>query len=355
VETVEAGDRRVRRGSGKRRSGRTRPSVRRAALVLLAAASIRTAAAGDFRSSVFNTFKTRSLALGGAFTAAEDDLPALDFNPAAFRLEEGPEDVRLHAFVNPAGPVLLLANAGRLDSWIPALSCVVQGVGWAAGRLHAGIAFAGEMPAVLARREDPGVFDASDFGLDYDTDFGFSFQLAPKVSVGAAGEMFVRGGRWRDARFGYRYGLEMHPRADLSVGMCYFEFPKGQAGDRIVLERIDDATLNIGGVWAPRTWCRLSADVRNVSDEGKQVVREPHAGLEIAPFRHLAVQAGYYRIRGDGGETLSLGLCLLDQHAWIRPDRPHAGPRWMLRSAFLDERRASGGTRWLLLTGTVCL
>jgi hypothetical protein len=322
---------------------------------VLIAAAFRPASADDFFTSVLNTFKTRPLAMGGAFTSIEDDLSALDFNPAAFRMEEGPEDSRLHAFLNPAGPFLLLANAGRIDSWIPALSSVVQGMGWSGGRLHAGVAFAGEMPASRMRLNRPGFFDADGFGLDSNTDFGFSFQLAPKVSLGAAGEMFVREGRWRDARFGYRYGLEMHPRADLSVGMCYFDFPKGAAGDRVVLERLDDATLNIGAAYTPVSWMRLSGDVRNVSDEGKAVVREPHAGVEIVPFRHLALQSGYYRIRGNGGEMFSFGLCLLDQHAWIRPDRPHRGPRWMLRSALMNGNGPSGRTRWIFLTGTVCL
>jgi hypothetical protein len=331
--------------------------VLRSCVCLLAviAAPFSPAVADDWRASVLNTFKTRPLAMGGAFTSIEDDLSALDFNPAAFRLEEGPEDSRMHAFLNPAGPVLLLANANRIDSWIPALSCVVQGLGWACGRLHAGVAFAGELPATRMRKNPPGVFNAEGFGSDPNTDFGFSFQLAPKVSLGAAGEMFVREGHWRNARFGYRYGLVMHPRSDLSVGMCYFDFPKGSAGDRVVLERLDDATLNIGAAYTPFPWMRLSGDVRNVSDGGKEVVREPHVGFEILPFRHLAVESGYFRVRGDGGETFSVGICLLDQHAWIRPDRPHSGPRWMLRSALLDENGLSGRKRWFFLTGTICL
>lgn len=311
--------------------------------------------ADDLRTSVLNTFKTRPLAMGGAFTSVEDDLSALDFNPAAYRLGEGPEEIRVHAFINPGGPILLLGNASRIDSWIPALSGVVQGVGCALGRFHGGIAFAGEMPAVRIRSNHPGFFDARDFGRDSNTDFGFSFHLAPKVSLGAAGEMTVREGAWRRARFGYRYGIQLRPRADLSFGMCYFDFPKGNAADRVLLERLADATLNIGAAYAPAGWLRLALDVRNVSDEGKEVVREPHVGLEIVPLRHLALESGYFRIRGNGGETFSVGLCLLDQHAWIRPDRPHAGPRWVLRSALVESRSPAGRTRWVFLTGTLCL
>ncbi|MDM7926924.1 MAG: hypothetical protein QUS35_13030 [bacterium] len=325
------------------------------ALALCFCVGIGTGSAGDLRTSVLNTFKTRPLAMGGAFASVEDDLSALDFNPAAYRLGEGPEEIRVHAFLNPAGPVLLLANASRIDSWIPALSGVVQGVGCALGRFHGGIAFAGEMPAVRDRSKSPGFFDATDFGRDSNTDFGFSFHLAPKVSLGAAGEMAVREGAWRRARFGYRYGLLLRPRADLSFGMCYFDSPKGNAADRVPLERLADATLNIGAAYAPAGWLRLALDVRNVSDEGKEVVREPHVGLEIVPFRHLALESGYFRIRGDGGETFSAGLCLLDQHAWIRPDRPHAGPRWVLRSALVESRGPAGRSRWVFLTGTLSL
>jgi hypothetical protein len=311
--------------------------------------------ADGFHASVLNSFKTRPLAMGGAFTSIEDDLSALDFNPATFRLDDGPEEIRVHAFLNPAGPLLLLGNAARINSWIPALSCVVQGVGWAAGRFHAGIALAGEMPAVRIRSERPGFLDAKDFGRDSNTDFGFSFRLAPKVSLGAAGEMVVREGEWKRPRFGYRYGIHLRPRTDLSFGMCYFDFPKGNAGDRILLERLDDATLNIGASYTPFRWARLAVDVRNVSDEGKEVVREPHVGVEILPFRHLAVESGYFRSRGDGGEAFSVGFCLLDQHAWIRPDRPHSGPRWMFRSAMLETKSPSGRDRWVFLTGTLCL
>jgi len=342
------------RENGGRRIRNIRPGFR-IFLGLMVLVALAPARADEIRKVTLSTIKCRSMAMGGAFTSVRDDLSALDFNPATFGLEDRVDESRIHVFLNPLGPLLLLKNTRELKAWASAPAYLFQGLGFAFRRIHIGLSFATETLTDTERLNRTGWFDGKDFQRDSHSSLGFSFALAPRVSFGLAGEMSVRDGGWKKAKFGYRYGLQIYPRENLSVGMFYIDFPRSYEKERLMLERLDDATLNVGIAYSPFPRMRLACDIRNVSDEGKDVVREPHFGLEIVPWRHLSVESGYYRIRNRKMDVYSVGIGILDQHAWIQSRRPHAFPRLVFRSAFVLESDAVGTNGWIFLTGSVRL
>jgi apolipoprotein N-acyltransferase len=313
------------------------------------------ARAEEIQKVTLSTVKSRSIAMAGAFSSVRDDLAALDFNPATFGLEDRTDESHGHVFLNPFGPLLLAKNAGELKYWPSALGYVFQGIGVSLRRIQFGLVFGNETLAEKKRLSREDWFGGSGFQRNSHSSIGFSLALAPRVSLGAAGELTVRDGHWARAKFGYRYGLQIHPRGNLSVGMFYIDFPKSYERERLTLERLDDATLNVGITYRPFPWIQLAGDMRNVSDEGKDVVREPHFGFEVVPWRHLSVQGGYYRIWDARKDVFSMGIGLLDQHAWVRSGRPYASPRLVFRSAIVLENDLNGSVGWFFLTGSVRL
>jgi len=336
------------RGRGKRAG----PGPVVSLLILVLSASGR---AGEIQKVTLSTVKSRPIAMAGAFTSVRDDLAALDFNPAAFWLEDGPDEIRGHVFLNPFGPLLLAKNAGELRYWPSAIGYVFQGIGVSLKRMQFGLVFANETLAEKNRLGRLDWFGGRGFERNSHSSVGFSLSLAPRVSLGAAGELTVRDGHWSAAKFGYRYGLQIHPRSNLSVGMFYIDFPRTYERERLTLERLDDATLNVGITYRPFPWIQMAADMRNVSDEGKGVVREPHFGCEIVPWRHVAVQGGYYRIWDIRKNVFSMGIGLADQHEWVQSRRHYTTPRLVFRSAIVLENDGKGSIGWFFLTGSVRL
>ena len=288
--------------------------------------------------------------MGGAFTSIRDDLAALDFNPANFTLENSIDEIRFNLFVNPIGPFLALANREHLENWTGAAATVFRGFGLALHRLHVGFLFGEEslVDSLRLSRKDP--FNAKGFGKQSSTSFGFSLHLAPRVSIGAALEGLVHDGKWGKAKVGYRYGIHIRPRNNLAVGLYYFDFPDKYQEDRLVLERLEDATMNLGISYVPFGWILIAADVRNVSDEKGAIVREPHLGMEVTPFRHISVRTGYYRSQPDAKNVFSVGVGLLDQSMFFRRGGIVAPPRWMLHSTYVVEKGPVQTSRWLFIT-----
>jgi hypothetical protein len=307
----------------------------------------------EIRKVLLSSVQSRPIAIGGAFMSVRDDLAALDFNPANFSLGNPAEGSRINVFLNPLGPLLILKNHGDLKTWASPLACIFRGIGFSSRRINAGLLFGEESLTDSLRISSHSWFEGKGFQQNSRSSIGFSLALAPRVSLGAAGEIFVRGGKWEKAKFGYRYGLRICPRSNLSIGICYFDFPKTYEKERLLLERIDDATLNVGISYAPSSWLTFASDIRNVSDDEKTVVREPHFGAEITPCHHVSIQSGYYRIRSEKKDVFSFGIGLLDQHSWFQSNPQAAPSRTVFHCTWVMEKDRFGKTDWFFLTCTV--
>jgi len=297
-----------------------------------------------------STIKTRSLSMGGAFTSIRDDLAALDFNPATFTLDPYAGENRFYAFLNPIGPYLSFKNRHAYSDWTVPVGMCVRGIGLSMGRIDIGVLFGEESLRNQVRLERRDFFNGSKYETERNNSLGFSFALAPRVSLGFAGEMFIRNRDWHKLRFGYRYGLVVQPRTNIAVGLCYMDFPDEYKNDRVPLERLSDETLNVGISYAPWTFLQMALDIRNVSDEDKSAAREPHLGLELQPLRHLILRGGYARSTDGKLETFSFGLGLLDVNRFIWKTRSHDRPFFGIQSGCVFQNALSVRSSWFFLS-----
>ncbi len=305
---------------------------------------------GHIRLVTLSTVKTRSLSMGGAFTSVRDDLAALDFNPAAFTLDPYNGENRFYAYLNPIGPFVSIKNRHDYSDWTVPVGMCIRGIGFSMGPVDIGAMFGEESLRNQARLVRQDFFDGSEYETERTHSLGFSFALAPRVSLGFAGEMFIRNKDWHKLRFGYRYGLVVQPRSNITVGLCYVDFPDEFRNDRVSLERLADETLNVGISYRPWTFFHMALDIRNVSDEDKPAVREPHLGLELQPLSHLVFRGGYARSTDGKLETFSFGLGVLDINRFIWKTRSYDRPFFGMQSGWVFQNASSVRSRWLFLS-----
>ena len=320
--------------------------------------SVRGVFSQEYNLVTLNSVKARSLAMGGAFVSIEDDLASLDFNPAAFSLNPMPGKTQFSIFFNPLAPLLIAENRRNMPGWDAVLGWLVRGFTLSAGRAEFGVLLGEESLADEKRLKRKELFDATGYEWQRNTSFGFALALAPRVSIGIAGEIFIREkngvipnekSNEKALGVGYRYGLVVRTKNNLQVGLCFFDFPNTYSKDRMVLERLPDETLNVGVSYTPWKPLTLALDVRNVSDEGKGAVREPHAGIELSPFRHLKLRGGYYREK-EGKETFSVGIGLFDWNSVLPESRRFLHPTLAINTALLLQREKKEETRWFVLS-----
>ena len=306
---------------------------------------------GDTRLVTLSTVKARALAMGGAFVSVEDGLAALDFNPATFTL--APVTARGHcaAFLNPTGLLAIRENRGENVGVDVMLGWLFHGVGVAAGRWTFGILWGEESLADKDRVKRNGLFDGRGYHAQRNASMGISLRLAPRVALGLAGEAFIReedqSSSWT---FGYRYGIMLKPKHTLTVGLCFYDFPNAYKNDRMNLERLADETLNIGVCYSPWEFLSLAMDVRNVSDEGKGAVREPHLGFELKPSRRFYFRGGYFRERGGRAHTYSVGVGFKASRWDNSLERFFLNPAFGIHMTFLWEKLQTGVDHWLIIS-----
>lgn len=264
------------------------------------------------RLVTISSIKTRSLAMGGASVTMKDELAALDFNPAGFQTGQISQEIDFSIFFNLLGPIIMYQNKDNYSDWTVPFGWFVRGTSFSVGRIHLGILLNEEAVFDTVRLEKSSIFDATGYEGQRNTSFGLSFDLAPKVSLGIAGDIFIRDNIKKEIKLGHRYGVILKPRNNFSVGLCYINFPNDYPNDRLMLEGLADETLNIGVSYSPWPLMTLAIDVRNVSDEGQGADEEPRIGIELLPLQYIALRGGYFRSRISQGETFSLGVGLFN-------------------------------------------
>jgi hypothetical protein len=320
--------------------------MKKIVILLLLLYGVELSLAKPDRLVTLSSTKARSLAMGGAFVTIKDNLSALDFNPAGFTLDHTSEEAKFCAFFNLLGPVLILKNNGNYSNWTVPLGWIVRGLGFSKGRIQVGVLFGEEVLSETQRLERYRFFDAYNYEGQRNTSIGFSLKLADRVSLGIAGEFFIRNNPEKSLNLGYRYGIIMKPKNNLTVGLCYVNFPNDYKNDRLILEGLSDETLNIGISYSPSSILTFALDVRNVSDEGKGAVREPHLGLEVIPFRNIALRSGYIYTTGEAQHIYSLGLGFF-KHNNDYQTFPFS---FELNTAYIWQKMESQIERWFLLS-----
>jgi len=300
---------------------------------------------------MLSTVKARSIALGGAFMAVKDDLASLDFNPAAFSLESTVRRAQISVFLNPLGPFIIKENLKTTNELDAHLGWIFRGVGMSIGRISIGLLWGEEALTDVGRLERRCIFNGTGYSGQRNASFGISINLAPRVSLGFAGETFIRKkGEIQKWYMGYRYGIIIKPKNTLTVGLCFVGFPDSCRGDRMTLERLADETLNVGVCFSPWKELSLALDIRNVSDEGKGAVREPHVGFELSPFDFFSFRSGYYRVKGGEHQAFSVGIGLIHRYGAYPNERLFLNPTIGLDATLVWEKDVDGDHRWIFLS-----
>ncbi|HHS13706.1 MAG TPA: hypothetical protein ENN03_08090 [bacterium] len=283
------------------------------------------------------TVKTRSLAMGGAFTSIQDELAALDFNPACFYLGES-SGIQGIVYINGLTPVLAIQNWSRITGLDGMTAWMIRGAAFKIGRLHMGLLWGEESTGDESRLSRKKLFDSSGLSTMRNASMGFAIHLAPNVSLGITGDWYMREIDGNpDYHLGYRYGLYLATRHNIHVGLFFVDFPKPWKNDRDPLERLFDETLNVGISYSISGRMTVAFDIRNVSDEGKGPFLEPHLGLEFFPWKHIAFRSGYSRENQGGYSTLSVGMGFWN---WKAGETGYKIRPFSLETAYILEKTA---------------
>ncbi len=289
--------------------------------------------------------------MGGAYVSIENNLFALDFNPAAFSGSAIEKVVHFSIYINPLSPIIIAKNWNRISGWDDRLGFMVYGIAFSYNRLNIGILYGEESLSDENRLTRHSFFNGTGYPVQKNSSIGFSVSLSPRVSLGAVGEFYHRekDGN-KHIRLGYRYGVIIKPRNNLAVGLCFCNFPNDYKENRIIIERLDDETLNIGVSYRPWEIFTVAWDIRNVSDEEKKVVREPHIGFEFSPFPFVSLRAGYYGEWEGDEKTYSIGIGLHNWESISSMDRVYTDPPLRLDAAWLWQHHSGGINKWFVLS-----
>ncbi len=256
----------------------------------------------DFYLTLSNT-RVRSIGMGGAFTAIEDDLNSISYNPATFTLFNRSDSRRFSIFFNPILPVVALEQAERFDPTMNStekvfnsLKYIVQGVTYSNSFLDAGLLLNEERFLV---KDSNYFFDGMDYKDNVFHSLILNFKLSTQANFGVSGS-FVQNKEEGDLNESMMisYGLLIRPSLRYQVGITFFDMSNDIRSARRKFERFADESLNIGMAFFPFEGSVLSIDARNVteSDDDKTfALQEFHFGAEFSRVRHVSLRAGYYR------------------------------------------------------------
>ncbi len=297
------------------------PFVRIAAVVSLVAALFPASAAAVGSVS---TVAPRPLGMGGAFTAVEDRLAAMAWNPAALLPPACHRGTNLRLHLNILGAPAVARETGLLTgdltepyASLPALEQVTLGIGSVVkgatlrrGGLSIGVLLLEEQLDPEGLAESRGLADAGDLIDGYYANVVVSFRLDPRVSVGATGTILAGwnadGGRQYD--LGRVYGALLKPNDRVTVGLMYFDLPVGFEAYRRGIEGLAPRTMNGGISYRPSDDVIVALDLRDLGEKHAGTGLEPRVGIEWTVLGVAAVRAGGFREEGSEAGVLTLGL-----------------------------------------------
>jgi hypothetical protein len=302
-----------------------------------------------------STLVARPLGMGGAFTAVNDDLAALLYNPASFTLYQDYRAHRLTVFLNPVAPVIALQKPEALfgrayftwEETAAAAAMLVKGMTLSLGSFEFGALF-GEQSPQPERFSAPRVFDANGYLDNQYNILAMRMRVAERVSLGGSLGLYYRSDVERGRRWGIgtSYGVQVRPSRRVAVGVSYITFPQMAPAYREEVERIVDGGVNFGVSVQSQFGTTVAVDFRNLGDENAatgELMREAHLGVEQILLSHFALRAGIFRKRYENAENryvLSAGLGLADANSFWPPKRRFSHSNWIMNYAVVAETLA---------------
>lgn len=296
-----------------------------------------------------STVKCRPLAMGGAFSAVNDNLAAFSYNPATFKQYRAKKDFRLTFFLNPLGSFVSFFEQDASDSWEgigKSLGFLFKSITFSSRYLEGGLFFAEEAVQNYRFNEREKFFSSQGFWDNFSHRIGLRLALAQQVAIGMATTFYfsraLEGEQWR---IGNSYGVLLNPDQKYSVGVFYIAFPEDFARMRTELERLVNDTVNIGLAYQPLEKTTLALDIRNINSEDNINSREIHVGAEQLLGSVLALRAGYFRERRQK-HVISGGIGLLSDNFLFKKNKHFHPPRFLFDYTLVLERKKTTNSMW---------
>ncbi len=257
-------------------------------------------------------------------TAVQDAAGSSLYNPAAMGFYHDNQNSRFSMFLDPLGAAFAVNNQAELSAeekfdgvdWLNLTGLFVKACTVSSQNFSVALVLA-EHLGTNPYMEKKYVSNKGILDWNYNI-LATRIVLASQVSIGASGFLFSSMGDQSVKRnFGSSYGVYLQPGPKISVGIAYFDLPDEM--DTIFLQRyrIIDETINVGIQFQPAHFFKLSADLRNVTEEGREFIREAHLGTEISPWTWIALRGGYYKDLLNHTRQYSLGVGLLNNN-WFK-------------------------------------
>ncbi|MDZ7371392.1 MAG: hypothetical protein ONB12_09500 [candidate division KSB1 bacterium] len=251
-----------------------------------------------------SSIMTRSLAMGGAFTAVRDGVESSFYNPAALIDDEE----RFRVGVDPVGLIALTRGIEHVSvrtplspaDYLAAAGMALRFVSFTYGPFQA-IALLSEELADSPFRDVGDIRTAGKGIVDWNHHIA-AFRLTPaqQISLGASLLFFNLGetqeGEFRIERsIGSSYGIFISPTSRFSVGATVFNLPQEARSALEGKYQVDRQDVNFGLSWLASDAIQLAMDFRKVTQEDSTDTVHFHGGVELTPFSFLALRAGYFR------------------------------------------------------------
>ncbi len=291
------------------------------------------------------------MAMGGAFTAVEDRLAAMAWNPAGLLPPECHRGSNYMFHLNLLGAPAIVRETGLLtgvetepyaslpplEKLTVALGSVVKGATYRRGGLALGVLLLEEHLDPVGLSESKGLADASALLDAYYTNFVVSFRLHPTVAIGATASIFADWDEDGNRRYGGGrvYGAILTPNDKVRAALTYYDADSDHQDTRLSVEGFSPRTMNGGIAYRPIPGVLLSFDLRDLTEEHGHTALEPRAGVEWNLWGTGAVRAGGYREEGGDSGVLTLGLGAIPMTGCMDPAMPLPSDAFVLNYAVL--------------------
>ncbi len=315
----------------------------------------------DFYASLGNS-RSKAIAMGGAFTAIEDDIAALSFNPAAFKVRDGRPGTKFSIHFNPILPFasydqfknFTLLEDGGAKRVFGSLLYLIKSVSISAGLFNIGLLFNEEQ---FIRKQRDIFFDTDQFENNIYHSAVLNVNPSSRVSLGMSGSLVQSTQNGEEiGGASVSYGVLIKTNKWYQVGIMYYLITGDAATFRKQFDRLEDESINIGVAFFPWSNMTVTIDGRNITENNKTdrfASQEFHCGFENNQIPHVSMWGGYYREKDETVQDFnvySAGVGLLDLNRFRVTGNKLNNATPLLSYAIVFENRPEKHYRWHLLT-----
>lgn len=301
---------------------------------------------------IISQSKYRSLAMGGAITAVQDNIAAIEYNPAAFSQFVTSPKFKISFYVNPVSPIIVGYDYLKmkrqdqnqsLKELFKVAAIGIKSIIFTMNAFETGFLFL-EEPVQTSSQTN--FFSTLSFWSNFSNSFFLRLRLAPQVAIGVNTTLyFLDQTDKKKLNFGNSYGIFISPNNKTAVGVYYFALPDQLTTYREKLDRLGHDTINIGLAYHPEPATTIALDIRNITQENNSYAREIHVGVERNFGNWLALRSGWFQT-SSRTQNYSGGLGLFADNLFKKSDDHLQTPYYLINYSLVIEQTKSQTINW---------